>query len=206
MLKIWGRLTSVNVQKVVWCADELGLKYERIEAGGKYGIVNTPEYLAMNPNALVPVIEDDGFVLWESNAIVRYLAARYGDGALWPTDIHIRADADRWMDWQAVSLNPSIGPAFVQLIRTAPEKRDAAVIDHARNEVEKKLGVLDAQLASREYIAGSVFTMGDIPVACSVDRWYKLPLARESHPHVERWYARLRARKAAAQVVVLPLA
>ena len=206
MLKIWGRLTSVNVQKVVWCADELGLKYERIEAGGKYGIVNTPEYLAMNPNALVPVIEDDGFFLWESNAIVRYLAARYGDGALWPTDIHIRADADRWMDWQAVSLNPSIGPAFVQLIRTAPEKRDAAVIDHARSEVEKKLGVLDAQLATREYIAGSAFTMGDIPVACSVDRWYKLPLARESHPHVERWYAMLRSRKSAAQVVALPLA
>ena len=206
MLKIWGRLTSVNVQKVVWCADELGLKYERIEAGGKYGIVNTPEYLAMNPNALVPVIEDDGFVLWESNAIVRYLAARYGDGALWPTDIHIRADADRWMDWQAVSLNPSIGPAFVQLIRTAPEKRDAAVIDHARSEVEKKLGVLDAQLATREYIAGSVFTMGDIPVACSVDRWYKLPLARATHPHVERWYATFCRRESAAQVVALALA
>ena len=206
MLKIWGRLTSVNVQKVVWCADELGLKYERIEAGGKYGIVNTPEYLAMNPNALVPVINDDGFVLWESNAIMRYLAARYGDGTLWPVDIHVRADADRWMDWQAVSLNPSIGPAFIQLIRTAPEKRDIAVIDHARSEVEKKLGVLDAQLATREYIAGSAFTMGDIPVACSVDRWYKLPVARAPHAHVERWYAALCSRKSAAQVVALALA
>ena len=205
MLKIWGRLTSVNVQKVVWCADELGLDYERIEAGGKYGIVNTPEYLAMNPNALVPVIEHDGFVLWESNAIVRYLAARYGEGTLWPADLHVRADADRWMDWHTVSLNPGIGPAFIQLIRTAPEKRDAAVIENARIEVEKKLGILDAQLATREYVAGSAFTMGDIPVACSVDRWYKLPLARESHPHVERWYASLRARKAAAQVVTLAL-
>ena len=205
MLKIWGRLTSVNVQKVVWCADELGLDYERIEAGGKYGIVNTPEYLAMNPNGLIPVIDHDGFVLWESNAIVRYLAARYGEGALWPTNLHVRADADRWMDWQAVSLNPSIGPAFIQLIRTAPDKRDAVVIEKARVDVEKKLAVLDAQLSTREYVTGSTFTMGDIPVACSVYRWYKLPLAHETHTHVERWYAALCARKASAQVVTLAL-
>ena len=206
MLKIWGRLTSVNVQKVVWCADELSLDYERIEAGGRYGVVDTPEYRAMNPNALVPVIEHDGFVLWESNAIVRYLAARYGEGSLWPTAIPMRADADRWMDWQALALNPAIGPAFLQLIRTAPEKRDAAAIDKARVEVEKRLGVLDAHLAARDFVAGATFTMGDIPLACSVDRWFKLPLAHQSHPHVQRWYAGLRARKAARQVVELALA
>ena len=206
MLRIWGRLTSVNVQKVVWCADELGLQYERIDAGGKYGVVNTPEYRAMNPNALVPVIEHDGFVLWESNAIVRYLAARYAEGSLWPTDIQVRADADRWMDWQAVSLNPAIGPAFLQLIRTAIENRDAAIVEKARVEVEKKLGVLDAHLATREFVTGSNFTMGDIPLACSVDRWVKLPLLRESHPHVARWYASLTARKGARQVVELALA
>ena len=118
MLKIWGRLTSVNVQKVVWCADELGLEYERVEAGGKYGVVNTPDYRAMNPNGLVPVINDGGYVLWESNAIVRYLAGRHGAGTLCPADARTRADADRWMDWQAVSLNPAIGPAFFQLVRT----------------------------------------------------------------------------------------
>lgn len=205
MLRIWGRLTSVNVQKVVWCADELGIDYERIEAGGKYGIINTPEYRAMNPNSLVPVIDDDGFVLWESNAIVRYLAARYGEGTLLPSDVRVRADADRWMDWQAVSLNPSIGPAFLQLIRTAPEKRDNAFVESARIEVEKKLAILDAHLATREFMAGSSFTMGDIPVACSVDRWYKLPLAREAHPHVERWYGALSVRKGAQQVVQLAL-
>ena len=205
MLKIWGRLTSVNVQKVVWCADELGLEYERVDAGGKYGVVNTPEYRAMNPNGLVPVIEHDGFVLWESNAIVRYLAARHGDGSLWPTDIQMRADVDRWMDWQAVSLNPGIGPAFIQLIRTAAEKRDAAVIETARLDVEKKLAILDAHLATRDYIAGSTFTMGDIPLGCSVDRWYKLPLVRGVHPYVERWYARLRGRKDATQVIALAL-
>ena len=205
MLKIWGRLSSVNVQKVVWCADELGLEFERMEAGGKYGVVNKPEYRAMNPNGLVPVIEHDGFVLWESNAIVRYLAARHGDGTLWPTDIQTRADVDRWMDWQAVSLNPGIGPAFIQLIRTAAEKRDATVIETARIDVEKKLAILDAHLATREYVAGSTFTMGDIPLGCSVDRWYKLPLVREAHPHVESWYANLRGRKGATQVIALAL-
>ena len=205
MLKIWGRLTSVNVQKVVWCADELGLQYERIEAGGKYGIVTTPQYLAMNPNALVPAIEDDGFVLWESNTIVRYLAARYGAGTLWSTDAKLRADADRWMDWQTTTFNPAIGPAFWQLIRTAPEKRDAGVIETARVSGEKYLAVLDAHLATRDFVAGSTFTMGDIPIGCSVDRWMKLPLAREAHPHVERWYEALRGRKGAKQVVELAL-
>ena len=205
MLKIWGRLTSVNVQKVVWCADELGLKYERIEAGGKYGIVTTPQYLAMNPNALIPVIEDGDVVLWESNTIVRYLAARYGAGTLWLTDHKLRADADRWMDWQTTTFNPAIGPAFWQLIRTAPEKRDAAVIETARASGEKYLAVLDAHLATRDFVAGPAFTMGDIPLGCSVDRWMKLPLARESHPHVERWVQALRGRKGARQVVELAL-
>ena len=206
MLKIWGRLTSVNVQKVVWCADELGLEYERIGAGGKYGIVDTPEYRAMNPNGLVPAIEHDGFVLWESNAIVRYLAARFGEGTLWPTDVEMRADADRWMDWQMGSLNPAIGPAFIQLIRTPVENRNADVIENARVEAEKKLALLDAHFAQREYVAGPSFTMGDIPLGCSVDRWFKLPLAHEPRRHVERWFAALRARKAAQPVVALPLA
>ena len=206
MLKIWGRLTSVNVQKVVWCADELGLDYERIDAGGKFGIVATSEYRAMNPNGLVPVIEHDGFVLWESNAIVRYLAARFGEGSLWPTDLHMRADADRWMDWQAVALNPSVGPVFIQLIRTEAEKRDATVIENARIDAEKKLAILDAHLATREFVAGASFTMGDIPLGCSVDRWLKLPIAREVHPNVERWHAQLRARPGMKQVVELALA
>ena len=205
MLKIWGRLTSVNVQKVVWCADELGLTYDRIDAGRDFGLVNTPDYLAKNPNGLVPVIEDDGFVLWESNAIVRYLAAQHGKGTLCPTDPRIHADADRWMDWQATAFNPAINPAFWHLIRFAPEQRDSAVIETARDSGEEKLALLDAHLAAREFVAGPSFTMGDIPLGCSVDRWYKLPLPRESHPHVERWYAALRRRKGARQVVELGL-
>ncbi len=206
MLKIWGRLTSVNVQKVVWCADELGLSYERTDAGGSFGIVNTPAYLAKNPNGLIPVIEDDGFVLWESNAIVRYLANRYGEGSLWPLDRLVRARADQWMDWQAVSLNPALGPAFVQLFRTPPEKRDAAVIESARVQTEQRLTVLDAALAHSRYITGDTFTMADIALACSVDRWMKMPIARAPHTHVERWFGEVSARASARQVVALALA
>ncbi len=201
MLKIWGRLSSVNVQKVVWCVDELGIPYERVEAGGKFGLVNTPEYLAKNPNGLVPMIEDGDFALWESNAIVRYLAARYGEGTLCPRDAQARADADRWMDWQATTFNPQVGPVFIQLIRTPAENRDAGLIEKSRAEAEKKLTLLDAHLASHQYLTGDTFTMADIPVGCSVDRWYKLPVAHEAHPHVERWYAMLRERKGSQKIV-----
>lgn len=205
MLKIWGRLNSINVQKVVWCVDELGIPYERIEAGRQFGIVNTPEYLAMNPNGLVPLIDDGGFVLWESNAIVRYLAARYGEGTLSPADLQRRADADRWMDWQAVVFNPPIGQAFTQLIRTPEEQRSAAIVENGRQNAETKLAMLDAHLATRAYVTGDAFSMADIPLGLSVNRWLKLPLEREARPNVERWYARLRERKGAQQVMSLPV-
>ncbi|MBL8525039.1 MAG: glutathione S-transferase N-terminal domain-containing protein [Betaproteobacteria bacterium] len=201
MLKIWGRLTSVNVQKVVWCVDELGIAYERVDAGRDFGIVGTPEYLAKNPNGLIPVIEDDGFVLWESNAIVRYLAAKYGMGTLCPTDARARADADRWMDWQTTTFNPAIAPAFWHLIRFAPDKRDDTVIENARVTAEKHLALLDAHLAAHQFVIGDTFTMGDIPLACSVNRWYKLPLAHAPHANVERWYYALCERKSSQQVV-----
>ncbi len=205
MLKIWGRLTSINVQKVVWCAEELGIAYERIEAGRAHGVVNTPAYRAMNPNGVVPVIDDDGFVLWESNAIVRYLAARHGHGTLSPTDVQARADADRWMDWQSATLYPSVNPVFWQLIRTDPDKRNVALIESSCIEVEQKLAVLNAHLASHEFVTGKTMTMGDIPLACTVNRWTKLPIAHESHPHVARWFATLRARNAAQEIVGLAL-
>jgi len=167
----------------------------------------------MNPNGLIPVIDDDGFVLWESNAIVRYLASQYGydDGTrftLSPTNAHARASADRWMDWQAVSFNPAIGPAFVQLVRTPVVQRDSVVVENACLEAEKRLAILGAHLASHAFVAGVAHTMamGDIPLACSIDRWFKLPIARELHPNVERWYQALSARAGAQQVVGLALA
>ncbi|HUP30110.1 MAG TPA: glutathione S-transferase [Usitatibacter sp.] len=199
-LRIWGRLSSVNVQKVVWCADELALHYQRIDAGGQFGVVSTPEFLAMNPNGLVPVIDDDGFVMTESNAIVRYLAARHGAGTLWPTDPHRRADVDRWMEWGSTEFTPAMRDAFWQLIRTAPEKRDAMAVEGSRTKSERLAGILDRVLAQRAYVAGDSFTAADIILGCSAHRWLNLPLARAPRPHLARWYAELKSRPASRQV------
>ena len=200
MLRIWGRISSINVQKVVWCADELGLDYERIDAGGKFGVNTTPEFLAMNPNGLVPVIEEDGFVLYESNAIVRYLCARDPGGALWPQELRARADVDRWMEWQSTSFTPAMTAAFWQLIRTPPEKRDAAALEASRAKCEKLAGILDRHLSQRPFLAGERFTAADIVVGCSTHRWLNLPLEREPHAHLERYYAQLKSRPASRQV------
>ena len=200
MLKVWGRLSSVNVQKVVWCADELGLAYERIDAGGAFGLTRTPEYLAMNPNSLVPVIDDGGFVLYESNAIVRYLAARHSQGALWPEDLAKRADADRWMDWQSNTYTPAMREIFWQLIRTPADKRDAAVIEASRKECERLTAILDAHLEGRIYLTPHGFTAADIVVGCAAHRWLHLPVARAARPNFERWYALLKSRPGSRQV------
>jgi glutathione S-transferase len=205
VLRIWGRISSVNVQKVVWCADELGLDYERIDCGGKFGRNDTPEYLAMNPNGLVPVIEDDGFVLYESNAIVRYLAAREPGASLWPDTPRGRADADRWMEWQSTAFTPAMWGAFWHLIRTPEDKRDAALIESSRAKSEKLAGILDAHLATRKYLTGAAFTPADIVVGCAAHRWLNLPLARTPRPNLERWYAELKARPGSRQVTTQPL-
>lgn len=205
MLRIWGRLSSINVQKVVWCCDELGLSYERIDAGGAFGRNDTPEYLAMNPNGLVPVLDEDGFILYESNAIVRYLAAKHAPGKLWPTDPRARADVDRWMEWQSTGYTPGMTAAFWQLVRTPPEKRDASAIEQSRVKSEKHTGVLEAHLADREFVAGHAFSPADIVIGCAVHRWLHLPLAREPRPNIERWYAALKSRPGSRQVTSCPV-
>jgi glutathione S-transferase len=198
MLKIWGRVSSVNVQKVVWCCDELGLAYERIDCGGKFGINDTPAYLAMNPNGLVPVIDEDGFILYESNAIVRYLAAR--DPRLFPQEPRRRADVDRWMEWQSTGFTPAQTQAFWMLIRTPEPQRDMAAVEASRVKSEKHAAVLDQHLAGHRYLTGDTFTAADIVVGCAAHRWLNLPLAREPRPHLERWYGELKARPASRQV------
>lgn len=205
MLKIWGRMTSINVQKVVWCVDELGIPYERIDAGREFGHNNTPEYLAKNPNGLIPLIEDDGFALWESNAIVRYLAAKHGLDTICPVDPQQRASADRWMDWQSTTLNISIGACFVQLIRTPAAERDMKIVETNRPIAEKRLAMLDAALARSDYLNGDTFTMADIPAGLSVRRWQALPLEKRAHPNVARWLASLAARPAAKQTFAVPV-
>jgi glutathione S-transferase len=199
-LRIWGRLSSVNVQKVVWCADELGLAYERVDAGGTFGLTKTPRYLAMNPNSLVPVIEEDGFVLYESNAIVRYLAARDSPDGLWPADLRKRADADRWMEWQSNTYTPAMRDIFWQLIRTPEEKRDPKVVEASRAECERLSAILDAHLARHRYLTEHGFTAADIVLGCAAHRWLHLPIMRESRPHLERWYGDLRSRPGSRQV------
>jgi glutathione S-transferase len=185
MLKIWGRNTSVNVQKVMWAVGELALPHERIDVGGSFGKNNEPAYLAMNPNALVPTLEEDGFVLWESNAIVRYLAGKYGAGTLEPAEARARARANSWMDWQLTVAHPPLTPVFWGLVRTPQEKRDHTAIE-----------ILDAQLAKTAFVAGDTLSMGDIPVALMAYRFRRLVPERPALDHLERWFAAIEQRPA----------
>ena len=205
MLTIWGRMNSINVQKVVWAAHELGLPHERHEAGMAFGVVDTPEYRAMNPNGLVPVIRDGGFVLWESNAIVRYLCARYGAGGLWPADPAVRATSDKWMDWQASAFYPAYAPAFMNLVRTPAEKRDMVAVESSRAKTEALTALLDAALEGRDFLGDGGFGIGDLAVGPAVDRWMRMPIAREPRPNLEAWWRRVTARPAAACFASLPV-
>jgi len=206
MLRIWGRISSINVQKVVWCALELGCEFERIDAAGEFGVVDTPAYGRLNPNRKVPVIEDDGFVLWESNAIVRYLCAKYPERGLLGDSLTARADGDRWMDWQATEFSPVLRDAFWQLIRTPQNARQAALIEQSITRTEPMLAILDEALADKDFLGGASFTMADIPIGCTVHRWLGLPVERIRRANVDKWYERIMNRPAARQVLTLPLA
>jgi glutathione S-transferase len=205
MLMVWGRNNSVNVQKALWCCEEIGLEYSRIDAGLAFGVVNTPEYRKLNPNGVVPTIDDDGFVLWESNAVVRYLAAKHSEGRLWPRDVVMRANADRWMDWQTTTLWPALRPLFMGLVRTPAEKRDPPALEESRLKTAQVLSVLEGYLGTSEFAAGEDFTMGDIPLGCAVWRWMALPIERPPLPNVQRWFDALEQRPAYRKAVMLPL-
>lgn len=205
MLKIWGRTNSINVQKVLWCCAEVGLHYERIDAGMQFGVNNTPEFKALNPNGLVPLINDDGFVLWESHAIVRYLARKHGQGTLCPADPCAAADADRWMEWYSTTLWNHMKPMFWNLVRTPPEKRNLTEVEDNRQKLAGYLAMADAHLARHDYLAGAQFTMGDIPLAVLAHRWFNLPIARPALPHYERWFRTVAARPAFQQHCAAPL-
>jgi glutathione S-transferase len=203
MLKIWGRTNSVNVKKALWCIEELGLPYEREDAGMQFGVVNTPEYRKMNPNGLVPTMDEDGFILWESHSIVRYLAAKHGKGVLQPMEEHARAVANQWMDW-AFSFQGGVRDAFWNLIRTPADKRDMKAVEASRVKSGEMARILDAALADRMYVAGA-FSMGDIPIGCEVQRWMRLPMERPRLPNLDAWFERLCARTAFKKIVDIPL-
>ena len=205
MLKIWGRPNSVNVQKVMWCVGELGLEHERIDAGGQFGKNDEDWYRAMDPNGRIPVIDDDGFVLWESNAIVRYLSATYGSGSLCPKTERSRADADRWMDWAITTLLPPVHVCFMNLIRTPEEQRDMPAVEAAAVRAGEIYEILDRHLAERDSVLGEHLTMADIPLGCLTYRWYGLPVTHAERPKVRAWYERLTERPAFREHVMIPL-
>ena len=205
-LQIWGRMTSINVKKVIWTAQELGLDFERHEAGGVHGVVKTPAYMALNPNSQVPVLQDGDYVLWESNVVTRYLCAKHSIDKLYPNDLQERFDAERWMEWQQTAVNPASRNGFWHLIRLPAAERDPAVIAQSNAAVELLMTMLDAHLATRRFMVGERFTMADIPLGCEVHRWLALPQARTQRPHIERWFASLLARPAAKGVLDMALA
>ena len=205
MLKIWGRANSINVMKVLWCADELKLDYERVDAGMAFGLVGEDWYGAMNPNRRVPTIDDDGLLLWESNTIVRYLAARHDSGGLSPADPAQRAVSEKWMDWQLTTPNEDMTYLFWGLIRNSAAHADKAVQAKAIENLDEIWGRLDAALADREFVGGDRLTVGDIPIGCFVERWSQLPIKRASLPNLQAWHERLKARPAFQKHVMQPL-
>ena len=207
MLKIWGRNTSSNVQKVIWGLAEMQLPFERIDVGGAFGKTKDAAYLAMNPNSLVPTLEeDDGYTLWESNSILRYVAAKHAYRTLEPADLKVRASAQKWMDWQLSVRAPAITPVFWGLIRTPAEQRDAKAIATGKEKTVAAAQIMDAQLGKTAYLAGDDFSYGDIPVGIMIYRYMQLIPERSATPNLDRWYAAISSRAAfKAQVAVVPL-
>ena len=197
MLKVYGRKTSINVQKVMWTVGELGLDHERIDAEGVIGTIEkeSPGYRGLSPNGLVPAIDDDGTVVWQSNTIVRYIAAKYGMGGLCPADPAERAQADAWMDWQTTDVWREQRLVFLGLVRTPPEQRNMDQINAALNGTHANMGILDNQLQGRDFIMGDTLTIADIAVGVTVQRYYAMDIERPSLPNAEAYYARLMQRE-----------
>lgn len=196
MLRIWGRRNSSNVRKVLWTAAILGIDFELIEAGGAFGGLDTPEFLAMNPNRLVPVIDHDGFVLWESHAIIRYLANEFDEaGTLYPSLPQPRAEVDRWLDWLASTLQPAERPMFYNLVRLPPDERDLAAIQASEKSTTRLFRMVDARLANNRFIAGDSFSLADIPLGVMAHRYLAMPeITRPDLPHLDKWFEGLNAR------------
>lgn len=196
MLKVLGKASSINVRKVLWTCHELGLDYLREDYGSGFQSTETPEFKALNPNAMVPVLIDGDFVLWESNVICRYLVAREGREDLLSADIKTRALAEQWMDWQAGELNNSWRYAFPALARNSAQHQDPALIEAGVSNWNRHMQILEAQLQkSGDYVLGDSFTLADIPLGLSVNRWAMTPMARPALPAVEAYYERLNQRE-----------
>ena len=190
-LEIYGRSTSINTQKVLWAAEEVGCEFVRHDVGGPFGGLETESYRALNPNGRIPTLIDGDSVLWESNAIVRYLAAAYGDGVLWIEDPAERASAERWMDWQHTTLLDDMRTVFVGLAQTPPDERDRGAIESAARRLQEIWGRLDEWLRERPFVAGERFTMADIPAAAWCHRYFAVPVERSGLDALTAWYRRM---------------
>jgi len=205
MITVWGRRNSMNVQKVLWALGELDLPFERLNVGGSFGGNDATSFRAMNPNGLVPVIKDGDIVMYESNAIVRYLAARYGHNGLKPRDSMSLALAEQWMDWTQITLGPHVGTLFMQRVRTARAKQNPAAIDNAIAQLQRILPVADEALAKSPYIAGEELTFGDIPLGVMAWRLNAVDWPRPALANLRRWFERLQERAAYREWVMIPV-
>ncbi|RRV07953.1 glutathione S-transferase [Pseudomonas sp. v388] len=206
MLRIWGRKNSSNVRKALWIAEEVGVPYETRDAGGAFGLIDEPEYRAKNPNGRIPMIEDGDLVLWESNAIVRYLAAQYAAGTeLYPADARVRAQADKWMDWTTSTIAAPFIPVFWGVLRTPAAEQDWTAINEGVVKLHGLLAVADEALSRQPWLSGEAFGMGDIPLGCFAYAWFEMPIERPPLPHLQAWYERLKARPAYRKVVMTTL-
>lgn len=203
MVKIWARRSSSSAQKVYWTLEELGVDYEQIDAGRSFGIVDTPEYRAKNPNGLVPTLEEaDGFTLYESGAIVRYLAAQHGAPIFWPEDLRVRAEADRWSEWAGSTLVPAVNPIFVKLILKLGPPASKEEIEAQIEKARAAFDILSARLSDSPYAAGRDLTYGDITLGMIVNRWFSLPITRPDLPVISAYYERLKTHEAFVRNVV----
>ena len=205
MLKLWGRTNSTNVKKALWCLEELGVPYTRIDAGGAFGVVDEPDYAAKNPNRLVPCLEDGELVLWESNAIVRYLAAQYGQKRLWVEAPAARAVGEKWMDWANQTLSPAHRVILFGLVRTPADQRDMAAIEASIQVCDNLFAILDNALADQPWFSGAEFGTADIAIAPFVYNLFNVGLTWTPRPHLERWYQQLTERPAFQKVVMIPV-
>lgn len=208
MLKIWGRASSSNVMKLLWLCEELGIPYNRVDAGGAFGRTREAAYLAMNPNARVPTIEEpDGFTLWESNAICRYLVATHAPGhPLHPSEPRSRARVERWMDWQLGHLNAPMTTIFFTYVRTPEDQRNWPATNAARDEAEALWDIVEGALADGPFLGGAELSLADIALGPYAHRWLALPITRKPQPRLAAWHARLMARPGFTRHVAVPLA
>ena len=204
MITFYGRKSSDNVQKTLWMLLETGQSHEHIELGGQFGGLDDPDFLKLNPHGKVPVLVDGDLSVWESSAIIRYLAAAYCSGTIWPEDVRARAEMDKWMDWAQSKLYPESNRLFWRLIRTPEVDQNADKIAAGIELLTTYMGMLETQLEGKRHLCGEALSLADIIAGATLYRYYEMPIERPALGNVERWYAALTQRPAYRQAVMVP--